>query len=183
MTISTAEKRRADRQAAAAVAMELAGLAAMTAPELAAKWEVVTGEKAPSHNRPNLTKRLAWRIQELALGGLSEAALVKINELAPATAKLRTRAGSGARGEGGVKAIVGRPARDPRLPQPGTVLRRAHGGVEHEVTVLADGFEYRGERYRSLSKIAREITGTPWNGFLFWNLAERRGAAGKQVAA
>jgi hypothetical protein len=48
------------------------------------------------------------------------------------------------------------------------VVRRVHGTTEHSVTVLDDGFEYRGERYRSLSKIARVITGTPWNGYLFF---------------
>jgi hypothetical protein len=60
------------------------------------------------------------------------------------------------------------PPRDPRLPSPGTILKRVHDGVEHQVKVLADGFEYRGEQYRSLSKVARTITGTPWNGFLFF---------------
>jgi hypothetical protein len=60
------------------------------------------------------------------------------------------------------------PRRDPRLPPPGAVLTRVHDGVEHKLIVLADGFEYRGERHRSLSKIVRIITGTPWNGFLFF---------------
>jgi hypothetical protein len=64
--------------------------------------------------------------------------------------------------------------RDPRLPEPGTVITREHGGVEHRVTVLEDGFEYRGERFPSLSKVARAITGTNWNGYLFFRL-QRRG--------
>ena len=63
--------------------------------------------------------------------------------------------------------------RDPRLPPPGTVLTRAFKGVEHKVTVLDEGFEYRGERHNSLSQIARDITGTNWNGFLFFRLKRR----------
>ncbi len=63
--------------------------------------------------------------------------------------------------------------RDPRLPAPGSVLSRRYQGAECRVTVLEKGFEYRGERYRSLSKIAREITGTNWNGFLFFAVQRR----------
>jgi hypothetical protein len=58
--------------------------------------------------------------------------------------------------------------RDPRLPPVGTVVRRIHGTTEYSVTILDDGFEFRGETYRSLSKIATVITGTPWNGYLFF---------------
>jgi len=53
------------------------------------------------------------------------------------------------------------------------VLTRDYKGTEHRVTVLEDGFEFRGARYRSLSKIALEITGTRWNGFLFFRLKRR----------
>lgn len=67
--------------------------------------------------------------------------------------------------------------RDPRLPEPGEVLVKKHKGVEHEVRVLDDGFEYQGERYSSLSKIARAITGTTWNGYLFFGLTRRKPAA------
>jgi len=63
--------------------------------------------------------------------------------------------------------------RDPRLPAPGTVLTRDYRGTTYEVKVLEDGFEYEGELYASLSKIATQITGTSWNGFLFWGLGKR----------
>ena len=69
--------------------------------------------------------------------------------------------------------------RDPRLPKVGTVLRKTHRGIEHEITVLADGFEWNGQTYRSLSKIANEITGTTWNGFLWLGLVERAKPAPK----
>jgi hypothetical protein len=61
-------------------------------------------------------------------------------------------------------------SRDSRLPPVGTVITRVHKEKEHQVKVLADGFEYQGQRYRSLSKIARIITGTNWNGIAFFKL-------------
>ena len=64
--------------------------------------------------------------------------------------------------------------RDWRLPQAGTLLRRQHQGLEIVVTVLEEGFEYDSRQYRSLSAIAREVTGTRWNGLLFFGLTERR---------
>ena len=63
--------------------------------------------------------------------------------------------------------------RDPRLPPPGTVLRRVFEGVAHEVAVCEEGFEYGGTRYKTLSAIAQHITGTRWNGFLFFGLKKR----------
>ncbi|MGA9657104.1 MAG: DUF2924 domain-containing protein, partial [Polyangia bacterium] len=63
--------------------------------------------------------------------------------------------------------------RDLRLPAPGSMLVRVHKGVEHRVTVLADGFEYNGERHQSLSKLAKMITGTQWNGHLFFGTQRR----------
>ena len=67
--------------------------------------------------------------------------------------------------------------RDPRLPAAGTILRKTVKGAEHEIKVLESGFEYAGQTYRSLSKIAREITGTTWNGFLWAGLVERAKSA------
>jgi hypothetical protein len=66
------------------------------------------------------------------------------------------------------------PHRDTRLPVPGTVLTRQYENRRIVVTVLEDAFEYQSRRYRSLSAIAREVTGTRWNGLLFFGLAERR---------
>jgi hypothetical protein len=64
--------------------------------------------------------------------------------------------------------------RDPRLPPVGTVIHREHDGVVHEIRALKDGFEYQGRHYTSLSTIAREITGTSWNGFLWAGLTRRK---------
>lgn len=185
---------RAERANVASTAAKLAALTRMTGPELAAQYETLFGSPPRSRNRQYLRKRLAYRIQELAEGGLSQRALDRIDELirlapppwrqgklgdppsgggASAGPSSATRAG---RARGHQRPVSGPgdprtsllPARDPRLPAPGTVLTRSHGGAEHRVAVLADGFEYQGERYRSLSKLARVITGTPWNGYLFF---------------
>jgi hypothetical protein len=66
--------------------------------------------------------------------------------------------------------------RDERLPAVGSVLEREHGDVTYKVKVLDDGFEYRGQRHRSLSAIAKEITGTTWNGFAFFGLQKKEAA-------
>ena len=68
------------------------------------------------------------------------------------------------------------PPKDYRLPGPGTLLTRRLGNRQIVVKVLNDGFEYESRRYRSLSAIAREVTGTRWTGLLFFGLAERRDA-------
>lgn len=137
--------------------------------------------RAP-HNRNYLRKKIAYRIQELAEGGLSDRARARIAELA-GDAPVRWRASGKANGGAAADGTAAPPVaetttRDPRLPPPGTVITRAHEGVDHNVTVLEDGFEYRGARYLTLSAIAREITGTNWNGFLFFRLQRRSRTSG-----
>lgn len=159
---------RQDRKAAATTAHELAALSIMSVGELTEKYREVFGEPTRSRNKEFLRKRIAWRIQERAEGrGLSSRALARIELLAPeAPARWRQPVTEPHRSGPSVAAsILGR---DPRLPAPGTVIARVHGGIEHKVTVLADHFEYQGELHRSLSKIAKLITGKSWNGFLFF---------------
>jgi hypothetical protein len=67
-------------------------------------------------------------------------------------------------------ALTGRPAAQPRIVRPGAVLVREWHGIHHQVNVLEKGFQFRGKRYRSLSEVAREITGTRWSGPLFFGL-------------
>jgi hypothetical protein len=73
--------------------------------------------------------------------------------------------------------VVLRRIRADNRPLPGTRLLREYAGVEHAITVLRDGFEWEGRPYRSLSAIARAITGTRWNGWTFFGLKASRGAA------
>ena len=156
------------RVAATNMRRELVALDAMTVGELAEKYREVFGIPTRTRNKGYLRKHLAWRIQERAEGGLSPRALERIEQLAP-QAPARWRPSVAQRGDkAGLSAATDRVGPDPRLPAVGTTITRRHGGVEHRVTVLAQGFEYRGEHYRSLSKIACLITGKSWNGYVFF---------------
>jgi hypothetical protein len=158
----------------ASVSEQLIALEKMTVGELAEKFREVFGFPTRTRNKPYLRKRVAWQIQALAEGGLSPRALAKIEELAPlAPVRWRPERASGdAPGAGA--PIQARP-RDSRLPAIGSTVVRVHQGVEHQVTVLADGFEYQGQRHASLSQIARLISGTAWNGYTFFGLQRRPG--------
>lgn len=166
------------RRAVADIPGQLAALRKMTVAQLRERYREVFGEPTRSRNKDYLRKKVAWRIQELAEGGLSDRARAKIAELAP-HAPVRWRSSGGgsspasSQAEATSSAASSTTARDPRLPEPGTVITREHQGVEHRVTVLDEGFEYDGQRYPTLSKIARQITGTNWNGFLFFKLTSR----------
>lgn len=148
--------------------LQLSELQEMGLAELRTRHLELFGEEAKSKNLPFLRKRLAFRLQERVHGGLPPEARVKVEELAPAELSTQKKAPRRAKGKAptsGPKVV-----RDPRLPEIGTVLRREHRGVVHEVEVLEPGFRYLGRAYRSLSAIAKEITGTAWNGFGFFGL-------------
>ena len=174
-------RAQADARALGDVPAQLAALETMTVGQLAKLWVELRDEPCRTRNKDYLRKRLAWTIQERAEGGLSVGALARIAQLGdglPERWRMRQRA------ESGLPAPV--PAaepRDPRIPPPGTVLRRLHEGISHEVTVLAEGFAYAGETYKTLSAIAKHITGTPWNGFLFFGLKKRAPDGAQQEAS
>src|ERR1035437_212316 len=156
----------------AAVLKEIEGLRRLTVGGLREKYREVFGEESRSGHKEYLFRRIAWRLQANAEGGLSERARRRAMEIAN-DADLRIRApkdlgGSGPNQRTAVGTVGG--GRDPRLPAPGTLLTRDFKGRTHVVKVLADAFEYDGRTYRSLSAIAGEITGTRWNGFLFFEL-------------
>ena len=137
------------------VLAQVAALPDKPTDDLKRMWQDLFGTKAPPYNRSFLVKRLGHRLQELAFGGLSEKAEERLDAMAsdPACAdpaRMRRR-------------IAARPVT-------GTRLMREWRGVEHHVTVLDDGFEYQGCRYKSLSVIARTITGTRWSGPAFFGL-------------
>ena len=143
------------------VLAQLAALPSKPTAELKALWRELHGTEAPPYNRRFLESRLAYRVQELAFGGLSETTIERLDALA-ADERLAGRGKS-------KKRITNRPVA-------GTRLVREWQGVDHTVTVQADGFEYMGQRYASLSPIARRITGTRWNGPLFFGLRNHRKA-------
>ncbi len=166
------------RQEVADITTELAALQEMTVGELAKKYREVFGEPTHSRNKQYLKKKLAWKIQEIAKGGLSVRAKKRIDELAE-KAPIRWKPPAKKRTAACARKIEQKAPeqkkkqRDPRLPPSGTVLQRKYKGSEYEVTVCDDDFEYEEERYGSLSKIAQHITGTAWNGFLFFGLTKR----------
>jgi hypothetical protein len=155
----------------AAVLNEVEGLRRLTVGGLREKYREVFGEETRSNHKDFLFRRIAWRLQANAEGGLSERARSRALEIAN-DADLRIRApkdvGGAARNRTAVGTVGG--GRDSRLPAPGTLLTRDFKGRTYIVKVLTDTFEYEGRTYRSLSAIAGEITGTRWNGFLFFGL-------------
>ncbi|NVJ27607.1 DUF2924 domain-containing protein [Myxococcus sp. AM011] len=177
---------RAARKELADVPRQLAALASMSVSDLAEKYQELYGEPTRSRNRDYLRKRLAFRIQELAEGGLSTRAVARISELGdklPERWRMRqveeTKPSAPpppAPAGGRAAAVDGRAAaadgRDARLPPPGTVLTRVFKGTQHRVTVREDGIEYEGQLHRSLSSVAKLVTGTAWNGFTFFGLKD-----------
>ena len=141
---------------------QLAALKGAPAPALKAKWRTLFDTEPPPYNRRFLESRLAYRIQELAYGGLKKETVERLRVL-----------GKQYDGKAGERPK----ARGQRLPIAGTRLIREWQGTEHMITVRGDDFEYQGRPYKSLSAIAREITGSRWNGWVFFGLKNNRGAA------
>ena len=135
------------------VIKQVAALPGMSTSQLKELWQKYNGTEPPPHNRAFLLSRLAYRIQELALGGLPVQAEKRMERTANEDAPQEKK----------------RPPGEQLLP--GTRLIREWKGVEHCCTVLSDGaFEYQGRRYGSLSATANAITGSKWNGLVFWGL-------------
>ena len=142
------------------VAQAVAGLPALDTKALKQQWQILWGaEPPPGLSRLLLLRAIAYRLQERALGGLK-----------PATRRLLRDAVTDAATE------PTRPARPSRAMQPGTVLVREWHGTSHRVTLLDHGCSWRDRRYRSLSEVAREITGSRWSGPRFFGLGPAREA-------
>ena len=143
------------------VLSRVAALKTTPTADLKQQWRELFGKEPPPFNKAYLQSRLAYRIQELAYGGLKPETRTRLEAL-------------GEQLDGG--NIVLRRIRADSRPLAGTRLLREWKGVEHAVTVLADGFEWEGRPYQSLSAIARAITGTRWNGWTFFGLKAVRGS-------
>lgn len=140
-----------------------AALKTTPTPELKAQWRDLFDSEPPPFNRRYLESRLAYRIQELAYGGLKPETIRRLE-------RLSEELDGGDRAKRSIRA-------DRDRPITGTRLLREWQGVEYVVTVTADGFEWHGRPYKSLSAIARAITGTRWNGRVFFGLRPSRSAA------
>jgi Protein of unknown function (DUF2924) len=144
------------------VLARLAALKIAKTTELKQQWRELFGTEPPPYNRRFLESRLAYRIQELAYGGLKPETLERLAAIAEDLdggdpSRRRRRAG-------------------PDRPIAGTRLIREWKGVEHCVTVRDEDFEYLGRPYKSLSAVARAIAGTRWNGLIFFGLKNHRAA-------
>jgi hypothetical protein len=137
----------------------VAALKSLPIPQLKQQWRDLFESEPPPYNRRFLEHRLAYRIQELAYGGLKPEMLRRLRALAEEL-------------DGGDPLNRRRHHQD--RPLAGTRLIREWQGVDHCVTVRDDGYEYQGCPYKSLSAVARTITGTRWNGWLFFGLKNRK---------
>ncbi len=148
-------------------------LRTMSVGELRDEWFKLYGEATRSRNKQYLWRRLAWRVQELAYGGLSDRTKARLGELAPDKFR-RARTPDAVPGLESTRPTSRKSRRDPRLPARGTLLTRQYHGQEIRVHVLDDGFEWDGQTFGSLSAIAKAVTGQHWNGRLFFGLTKRK---------
>jgi hypothetical protein len=143
----------------------IAALREMPKEQLREQWRTLFGKEPPAYNRPFMIKRLIYRLQELEFGGLKTETREHMNQLLD-NAGLDVLAGR--------KKAKKKRRRDAAELIAGTLLVREWRGRNYEVKVLADGFEYDGRKYRSLSGIAKDITGTSWNGLAFFGLSTQK---------
>ena len=152
------------------VAKELAALEAMTVAELRVQYAQVFREETRMGHKTWLVRRIAWRLQALSEGDLSERARRRAAELAN-DADLRLLPPRLTHAIPNGKVSSAKPdGCDPRVPPPGQILRRLYQGRMLHVRILPQGFEFEGVVYRSLSAVAKAITGSHTNGFLFFRL-------------
>ena len=146
----------------------------MTTAQLQLKYRELFGQPSHSNHKDYLFRRVAWRLQAVAEGGLSERAREHAREIAT-DADLRLCAPK--------RPIETQPAvriadasrqLDPRVPPPGTQLIKRYKDETLTITVLEDGYQYGERVYKSLSAIARQVTGTQWNGYVFFGLRLRQ---------
>lgn len=143
----------------ATILAQIAALGRMNRQELRDEWQRLFGGTAPGYGLDMMRRRLIYRVQELAYGGLAEATRQRLREI-DRIAQERARQ-----------------ALEPDRPVAGTMLIKEYEGERHEVLVLPQGFQYRGQRYESLSHIARVISGTNWNGWRFFGLRRQKKVA------
>ena len=155
------------------VEKELAALRRMSVGQLRGRYAELFGEASRSRHKQWLIKRILWRMQALAEGDLSERARRRAEELAN-DADLRLRPPRTPAAISPTQAVQVAAAGASRLPPPGTILTRPYKGQTLQVKVLPEGFEYEGDVYKSLSAVAKAITGSHINGYLFFRLGGKR---------
>lgn len=153
-----------------AINAKIAAFKNKTIPELQKEFEVLfDGQKASSDNKVYLVRRIAYRLQELEYGGLSQKAQNRLKELVVLYDPVNNKA---IRPKVSIEtqARIKTRGRDTRLPIPGTIITKDYRGKKYQVKVLENGFEYEGKVYKHLTAVAEKITGAHWNGYNFFNL-------------
>ncbi len=148
------------------ITAEIEELRAMTVPALVVRYTELFGKPPRSRHRTHLWRRCAWKLQEQRLGGLSNMAKARLAELIGEIDLPLGEADPPRSVEGNL--------RRPDDPPVGTVLSRTHRGREVQVRRVEGGWEVDGVTYRSLSAAAKAVTGSHWNGKLFWGVSKRR---------
>lgn len=152
------------------VEREVCALRKMSVGQLRESYAELFGEQVRSRHKEYLVRKIAWRMQALEVGDLSDRARRRAEELAD-DADVRVMPPKGV-----VSATLGWPtvqadvSTDARVPTPGTVIVRQYKGQTIRVAVRKDGFEFDGQRFKSLSAVAKVITGSHCNGFRFFKL-------------
>ena len=138
--------------------------------ELKTKYEeLFPGQKAPSNNKIFMWRKIAYRLQELESDGISAEAQSKIQQLIQQYDPINNKAlRPDSMPEN--KPKKSNLSRDKRLPIPGTVITKEYKGIKLQIKILESGFEYNSKIYKSLTAVAKEVTGAHWNGYLFFNL-------------
>lgn len=151
----------AERDTMATLTRQIASLASKSTDALAAQYEAITGEPTNSRNKQSLIKRVAYALQAQAFGGLTQGARIKISELGDTLPQAwHDRLVAPA------PAPVQATQTDPRV---GQTLEREYKGKVHRVTIVAAGFEYEGQTYKTLSEVACKATGKKWSGPRFFH--------------
>jgi hypothetical protein len=153
-----------------AIAAQVHALQSLGTTELRRRYRELFGEDTPSYNRDYLFKRIAWRLQEKAHGGLSQRATQRLETLVDESL-IRQRPPAGYKLP--VETVnSSKVKKSKNAPHVGTVLRRQYKGQEIEVTVLENGVLYNGALYTSLTAVTQAITGTHTSGRLFFGLSK-----------
>ena len=148
------------------VLRHIAALPKMSLDELRERWKSLFDTPPPGYSKAMMVRRLAYRMQELAYGGLSEGAQEHLRNVLDA---------NGFDDKGAFATATGKRWRRRKkkgMPLVGTRLVREWDGTRYEVTVVRGGYEFEGRRYRSLTAVVKEITGTKWSGPAFFGLRD-----------
>ena len=145
---------------------EIIALKNASAEELLKRYNELYGENATGTHKTYLWRKIAYKLQEQEHGSLSAKAKERLKALIEEYDPINNKA---LRPD---KPMVsqGASVKDKRLPIPGTMITKEYKGAKYQVKMLEKGFEYNGKIYKTLSAIAKEITGAHWNGYLFFNL-------------